>query len=129
MKSILHISFFGMKGFDDVPSRSFLLQCAHDSGKVFELLDARGIEAVIKPRRSSRVDTGSPARGRAVGLFRRLGYREWVRSMDYRRRWAVETAYLAFMRLFGEHSLAREVVNIARELTAKVGLYNMLVNM
>ncbi len=37
---------------------------AYDSGMVFEALEAREIEAVIKPRMGSRPDTRSPARGR-----------------------------------------------------------------
>jgi hypothetical protein len=47
----------------------------------------------------------------------------------YGRRWAVETVYSTFKRLFGECSLARSFENIARELEGKVALYNMLVNM
>jgi hypothetical protein len=47
----------------------------------------------------------------------------------YGRRWAVETAYSTFKRLFGEHSLARSFENIVRELVGKVALYDMLVNM
>jgi hypothetical protein len=45
-----------------------------------------------------------------------------------RRRWAVETAYSTFKRLFGEHSLGRSLENVARELVGKVALYNVLVN-
>ena len=41
----------------------------------------------------------------------------------------METAYSTFKLLFGEHSLARSLVCIARELVGKVALYNMLVNM
>ncbi len=47
----------------------------------------------------------------------------------YGRRWAVETAFSTFKRMFGEHSLARSMDCITRELVAKVSLYNMLVNM
>jgi hypothetical protein len=48
--------------------------------------------------------------------------------VGYGGRWAVETAYSAFKRLFGEHSLARGLESIARELVGKVPLYNKLVN-
>jgi len=44
-------------------------------------------------------------------------------------RWAVGTVCSSFERLFGEHSLARGLECIARELVGKVALYNMLVNM
>ncbi len=102
---------------------------AYDSGEVYEALEARGIEAVIKPRRNSRPDTRSTARRRAVEEFLGLGYEVWAREKGYGRRWAAETAFSTFKRMFGEHSLARTLENIARELVAKVALYNMLVNM
>ena len=101
---------------------------AYDSGEVYDLLEARGIEPVIKPRRNARVDTGPPARRLAVGRVRELGYDAWAKLTGYGRRWAVETAYSTFKRLFGEHSLARSFENIARELVGKVALYNVLVN-
>jgi IS5 family transposase len=101
---------------------------AYDSGDVYRLLEARGIEPVVKPRRNSRLDAGPPSRRRAVELCRELGYEAWARLTGYGRRWAVETAYSTFKRLFGEHSLARNLENIARELAGKVALYNMLVN-
>ena len=102
---------------------------AYDSGMVFEELEERGIEAVVKPRRNSVSGTASPARGRAVREFLELGYEGWAVEKGYGRRWAAETAFSTFKRLFGEHSLARTMDNITRELVAKVSLYNMLVNM
>ena len=102
---------------------------AYDSGDAYRLLEGRGIEPVIKPRRNARLDTGPPARRRAVSQIREVGYEAWARITGYGRRWAVETAYSTFKRLFGEHSLARSFENIARELADKVALYNMLVNM
>jgi hypothetical protein len=40
-----------------------------------------------------------------------------------------ETAFSTFKRLFGEHSLAKTLENINKELTTKVALYNMLINL
>ena len=102
---------------------------AYDSGMVYGLLEAKGIEPVIKPRRNSRLDTRCPGRRLAVGRVRELGYDAWARVTGYGGRWAVETAYSSFKRLFGECSLARSFESIARELVGKVALYNMLVNM
>jgi len=102
---------------------------AYDSGMVFEALEERGIEAVVKPRRNSVPGTASPARGRAVREFQGLGYEGWAEEKGYGRRWAAETAFSTFKRLFGEHSLARSMDCIRKELVAKVSLYNMLVNM
>jgi len=101
---------------------------AYDSGEVYDLLEAKGIEPVIKPRRNARLESGPPARRRAVSQIRELGYEAWARITGYGRRWAVETAYSTFKRLFGELSLARSFENIARELAGKVALYNVLVN-
>jgi len=42
---------------------------AYDSGIVYEALEARGIEAVIKPRKNSVPGTASVARRRAVEMF------------------------------------------------------------
>jgi hypothetical protein len=65
---------------------------------------------------------------RAVDRYRELEHDGWARLIGYGRRWAVETAYSAFKRLFVEHSLARSFENIARGLTAKVALCNAIVN-
>lgn len=102
---------------------------AYDSGMIFEMLEARGVEAVIKPRRNSRMDTWSPARRRAVEEFLDLGYEAWAEDKGYGRRWMAETAFSTFKRLFGEHSLARTLENVVHELVAKAALYNMLVNL
>jgi hypothetical protein len=102
---------------------------AYDSGEVYALLEAKGIGPVVKPRRNARLESGSPARRRAVSQIRELGYEAWARITGYGGRWAVETAYSTFKRMFGELSLARGFEGIARELVGKVALYNMLVNM
>ena len=102
---------------------------AYDSGEVYDLLEAKGIEPVIKPRRSSRLGSGPLARRRAVSQIRELGYEAWAKLTGYGRRWAVETSYSTFKRLFGELSLAKSFECVARELVGKVALYNVLVNM
>jgi hypothetical protein len=45
----------------------------------------------------------------------------------YGRRWAVETAYSTFKRLFGESAMGRSLGSIVAELVGKVALYNALV--
>jgi hypothetical protein len=102
---------------------------AYDSGEVYDLLEGRGIEPVIKPRRNAGLGAGPPARRGDVSQIRDLGYEAWARFIGYGRRWAVEASYSTFKRLFGEHILARGFESIVRELAGKVALYNMLVNM
>jgi IS5 family transposase len=106
-----------------------LLDGAYDSEEVYEELERRGIEAVVKPRRNARSDTGSLSRSVAVGMIRELGYGTWAEFTGYGRRWAVETAYSTFKRLFGEGAMGRSLGCIALELAGKVALYNLLVNM
>lgn len=101
---------------------------AFDSSDIYELLDSKGIEAAIKPRKNSRLDTPSEARRGAVRLHRRLGHRRWARLKDYGRRWSVETAYSTFKRTFGEFCLAKTMKNITKEFTTKAFIYNMLIN-
>ena len=106
-----------------------LMDSAYDSMEVYEELERRGIEAVIKPRVNARSDTGPPSRGRAVGMILELGHATWSELVGYGRRWAVETAYSTFKRLFGESAMGRSLGSITLELVGKVALYNMLVNM
>ena len=102
---------------------------AYDSAAVYDMLEERRIEPVIKPRRNSRPDTPSPTRRRMVALSRSLGHEGWAKLVGYGRRWMVETAYSTFKRVFGEGCMAKTLENIAQELTAKVALYNMLLNL
>jgi hypothetical protein len=102
---------------------------AYDSSEVYRLLESLGIEAVIKPRRNARGDRGHRSRRRVVDEVRCLGYDAWADQVGYGRRWAVETAYSTFKRLFGECAMGRCMESITRELVGKVCLYNQLVNM
>jgi len=101
---------------------------AYDSSAVYSLLEDQGIEVVVKPKRNARPDRGHPGRRRAVSLIRSLGYGGWAKSVGYGRRWAVETAYSTFKRLFGEGVLGRSLGGIVVELVGKVAIYNALVN-
>jgi len=105
-----------------------LFDGAYDSEEVYEELDKRKIEAVVKPRSNARSDTGPFSRSVAVGMIRELGYGTWAETVGYGRRWAVETAYSTFKRLFGEGVMGRSLGSIALELAGKVALYNRLVN-
>ena len=113
----------------NVRASRLLGDCAYDSSRVYDLLEGLGVEAVVKPKRNARSDTGPSIRSRSVGMIRELGYSTWQEFTGYGRRWAVETVYSSFKRLFGECSLARDMGNIVKELAGKVSLYNMLVNM
>jgi IS5 family transposase len=102
---------------------------AYDSCEVYEELERRRIGAVIKPKVNARSGVGPQARRLAVGQIRELGYGTWAELVGYGGRWAVETAYSMFKRVFGENAMGRSLGSIVVELAGKVALYNMLVNM
>ena len=52
---------------------------AYDSSEIYELLESRGIEGTIKPRKNSRSDTPSEARKAAVKMYRLLGHKRWTK--------------------------------------------------
>jgi hypothetical protein len=51
----------------------------------YGLLEAMGIESVVKPKRNARLDTGPPARRLAVSWIRELGHEAWSRLTGYGR--------------------------------------------
>jgi len=51
-----------------------------------------------------------------VRLIGRMGDEGWAGMMGYSRRWAVETAFSTFKRIFGDYCMAKELINIAKEL-------------
>ena len=102
---------------------------AYDSSGLYSLLEERGVEVVVKPKVNARVDRGHPSRRRVVSMIRGLGYDSWARLTGYGRRWAVETAYSSFKRLFGEGVLGRGLGSIGVGLVGKVAIYNALVRM
>jgi hypothetical protein len=102
---------------------------AYDSIKSYRLLKRMGVKPIIKPRRNARIDRGPPERRDSVMTLKALGEGEWGRMMGYGRRWAAETAFSTFKRLYGEYSMARNMENIAKELAAKAYIYNTLINL
>jgi hypothetical protein len=102
---------------------------AYDSSKTYALLRKMGINPIIKPRRNARTDRGPPERRSSVIMFKVLGEKVWSRVMGYGRRWAAETAFSTFKRLYGEHSMAKNMETITKELLAKAYIYNTLINL
>lgn len=87
---------------------------AYDNSRVYELFEQKGIEAIIKPRRNSRLDTPTEPRRKVVMLYKRLEEKEWRELKGYGRRWIVETTYSTFKRAFGEFCMAKTMKNITR---------------
>jgi hypothetical protein len=100
---------------------------AYDSSKNYALLRGMNIKSIIKPRRNARVDRGPPERRNSVTILKTLGEKAWSRAKGYGRRWSAATAFSTFKRLYGEYS--KNMENIAKELSAKAYIYNMLINL
>jgi len=61
----------------------------------------------------------------SAAILKMFGERGWSMFMGYGRRWAVETAFSTYKRLYGEHTISR---NIERELKTKAYKYNTLIS-
>jgi hypothetical protein len=72
---------------------------------------------------------GPPERRISAAIPKMFGERRWSMFTGYGRRWAVETALSTYKRLYGEHTMFRNIENIERELKAKAYIYNTLINM
>jgi hypothetical protein len=88
-----------------------------------------GVGPIIRPRANARTDRGPPERRASAAILKMFGGRRWSMFMGYGRRWAVETAFSTYKRLYGEHTMSRNIENIERELKAKAYIYNTLINM
>ena len=109
------------------PVKEVLGDGAYDSARIYERLREKGIDAAIKPRKNSILNTRSEARRCEVDLYRCLGHKKWAEEKGYGRRWSVETAHSTFKRTFGESVMAKTMANAVKELVAKAAIYNMLV--
>jgi len=89
---------------------------AYDTGNSYILLRRMGIRPIIKPRANAMTDRGPPERRISAAILRMFGEGGWSMFMGYGRRWAVETAFSTFKRLYGEYCMSR---NIERELKTK----------
>jgi len=59
---------------------------ANGNSSVCNLQEQKGIEAIIKLRRNSRLDIPSESRRRAVIQYKHLGHKNWANLMGYGRR-------------------------------------------
>jgi hypothetical protein len=102
---------------------------AYDTRWSYIILRGMGIRPIIKPRANARTDRGPPERRTSAAILRTFGEKGWSVFMGYGRRWAVETAFSTYKRLYGEYCMSRNKENIERELKAKAYIYNTLINM
>jgi len=102
---------------------------AYDSRANFNFLTANRIDPAIKVRKNaSKKARGSFARKQSV-IEQQSDYDEWKEKHSYGDRWAVEGAFSCIKRIFGEYVSAKKFVNMAQEMTTKVSLYNLFIQM
>jgi hypothetical protein len=101
---------------------------AYDRKEIFDYLQQRGVQPVIKTRSNANTKSrGSPARAKAVREMKCLGYRLWKQKYSYGRRWAAETVFSAVKRISGEYIAATKKENMMQEVILKFTFYNMLI--
>ena len=106
------------------------MDSAYNYSRVYDALEARGIEPSIKPKKNNTGEyCKSALMRRKVKLFRFLSYERWRILKRFWERWAVETGFAVFRGVFGEHVMSREWRYIVHELGVKAVLYNFLVNL
>jgi hypothetical protein len=102
---------------------------AYDSRANFNFLAKNHIDPAIKVRKNaSQKAKGSYARKTEV-IAQQADFEGWREAESYGDRWAVEGAYSCIKRIFGEYVSAKKFVNMAKEMTAKVSLYNLFMQM
>jgi len=102
---------------------------AYDSRANFNFLAANHIDPAIKVRKNaSSKAKGSYARKVEV-VAQQEDLEGWKKEKKYGDRWAVECAYSVIKRIFGEYVSAKKFVNMAKEMTTKVSLYNLFMQM
>lgn len=79
------------------------MDSAYDLSRIYEYLEAKGIDPIIKPRKNSRLNAGNEAKRKAIGLYKRLGHKGWVKLKQYGRRWMAETRREFRKRFYSMH--------------------------
>lgn len=120
-----------------------LFDAGYDSIKNYGLLKEKGINPVIRPRRSgklervkneiSKIENNKIELENIKGRYTRLKILEeyltdeekWKEKNDYGKRWAVEGSYSVFKRMFNEHTYSKRFDNIQHEVIIKINLMNI----
>lgn len=103
---------------------------AYDDSKNDKLMHDGGGELITPPRKNSRVrrkpPPGKEFRNDRVREYKHLGKKRWKEKHRYGTRWAVETTYSVWKRLFGEHLTAKTERGVLAEIGRKAALFNYL---
>ena len=120
---------------DQVEARvhTFYGDGAYDQRKVYQALDARGMDMIIPPRKNARIAqhgnaAADPlARDEAIRQIRRDGRRAWKQSIGYHRRSLAETAIHRLKSCFGGLLRNRIAETQQTEVAIRCKLLNLFV--
>lgn len=108
--------------------KNVLADGAYDDKKNDSSARDKKFKLVVPPRKNSRVRRKPPpesaARNDRVREWKRLGKKRWKKKYAYGKRWAIETVYSIWKRLFGEGLSARTPNGVQAEVNRKVFLLN-----
>jgi predicted acylesterase/phospholipase RssA len=109
----------------NIKIKSFIGDGAYDSNENFKYLKEKGSRPIIKVKRNSIISfKNSNVRNREVG-FQTKDYHKCKKKRKYGKRWMAETAFSSIKRMFGEYVSATRFLNMVKEMTMKVSLYNL----
>lgn len=109
--------------------KKVLADRGYDSKPNFRYSEKRRIIPAILPRQNANPQTVQPlTRKRLVKAISRHGYKKWAAKTRYGLRWAVESFFSTFKRLYGEYLRATSPQGMLNEIIMKLHFYNKLIN-
>ena len=101
-----------------------IMDGAYDSNNNFQILSFKGIQPAIKVRKNAKYrKTNHYLRNKNV-QSQKTNLQQWKDSVDYGKRWMVETVFSCMKRMFGEYVTAIRFENMIKEMILKASLYN-----
>jgi hypothetical protein len=98
-----------------------------DKKSLWDFLDQKGIQPIIKPDENALTDTDCLPRNQAVWERNNIGYKPWARKHGYGHRWtATEGIFSAVKRMFGEQIKATSEKGMEKEAACKIWAYQKL---
>ena len=98
---------------------------SYDNNKNFQYLSFKGINPIIKVRKNSKCrKTNHYLRNKTVKM-QKNNLQQWKDSVNYGKRWIVETVFSCIKRMFGEYVTAIRFENMVKEIILKASLYNL----
>jgi hypothetical protein len=98
-----------------------------DDGRLWNYCERNNVRPVIKPDKNARTDSDSHLRNQNVIFRNNKGYKKWVETSGYGRRWpATEGIFSAIKRIFSEQIMARSEIGLVKEASAKIWAYQTI---